>query len=374
VSARDDGVADAIRWTIGGPARPPDGAGDPGLRRRLLGWIVGLIALPISVLPFLAFARFDDTGKLMSLRAERAVKEPPSVTLPASDAAFYAGESAVYGGALVVLVYHGVMDDADREPESEGMVVGTRRFGEHLAMFEAAGFRTVSMEAVAAWQRGSAELPDRALLITFDDGRQDAILNAAPMLKRHGMRATMSVIGGAYEHAPAYHASPRDLRALRTDGWSIEAHAAESHTAIDAGDGRRLPYLAARRYLPAEGRLETLAEFRLRVRRELVAARDAASAIGGGEVVSFTWPFGAYGADSRTNDPALAAITVQEARAVYPLVFNDDGQDGYLPVTRDSDSGRLQRLRVDPTWDARELWNRIQVAVAAGAPTVRDAT
>src|SRR6185312_1315010 len=167
-------------------------------------------------------------------------------------------------------------------------------------------------------------LPHDALLLTFDDGRTDTVLNAAPILKRVGMRATVFAIGDAWTRSPLYEASPDGLRSLQRQGWSIEAHASIQRSAIDAGDGESLPYLSARRSV--DGRLETLAQFRHRAAREYREARTAIEKIANRPVVAFAWPFGAYGADTRTNDARLAAINLKEARRVYSLGFNEDGQ------------------------------------------------
>ena len=110
-------------------------------------------------------------------------------------------------------------------PNPESSVLPVKLFGDDMQMLHDAGYRTVTPEQITAWREGVLDLPHDALLLTFDDGRTDTVLNAAPILKRVGMRATVFAIGDAWKRSPLYEASPGGLRSLQRQGWSIEAHA-----------------------------------------------------------------------------------------------------------------------------------------------------
>lgn len=341
--------------------------------RRGSAWVSGLVALPLSVLPFWLYAQYNGTGKLLALQIERRFRDPGVPSLPPAEAARYRAETLQYRDGLVVLLYHGVLGGASAVGDNpEETTVDTGRFARHMRMLVEAGFHTVSAEHVAEWIHGRAGLPDNAVLITFDDGREDAMLNAPPILKKLGLRASVFIISGAASRSPVYYASSSELRDLADDGWSIGAHAADGHQAVQTGDGRRLPAMSARRWLG--DRSETLEEFRVRVRAELEAARDAARDVSGRVPVAYAWPFGAYGADSRTNDPRIREVDLAEARAVFPLVFTDDDQESAPMITRATDPAAVPRLRVDPRWSAEDLWRRIQLTVAATAPEVSRAS
>jgi peptidoglycan/xylan/chitin deacetylase (PgdA/CDA1 family) len=338
---------------------------------RLRSWVIGLLALPVSIAPFYAFVHYDGTGQLIALQVERQVSAPPAPHVPAAAAVAYRDRTLRYGGALVVLAFRSVLDAPHADRTDEGAALSTRRFGEDLAMLQAAGFNTVTPDQVRDWLAGLAPLPANAVLLTFDDGRKDVVLNAAPMLKRLHMHATMFAIGGAYGKSPLIEASDDDLRGLQHEGWSIEAHAVNGHDPVDVGAGKHLPFMAALRWLPTAKRLETIDEFRLRVRTELDASRAAAEAISRRPVVAYAWPFGAAGQDGRTNDHGIALVDREEGHRAFPLVFGDVPADTYVPATIATDPGAIGRLRVDPAWTADELWQRIQVAVIAAAPEVQ---
>lgn len=82
---------------------------------------------------------------------------------------------------LRVLAYHGVPDPA-----------AFRRHLDHLA----SGYRVVSGAQVADALATGDRLPDRAVWITFDDGRPDVVEHGLPELRRRDMPATLFVCGG----------------------------------------------------------------------------------------------------------------------------------------------------------------------------------
>ena len=253
-------------------------------------------------------------------------------------------------------------------PNPESSVLPVKLFAADMQMLRDAGYHTVTPEQITAWREGVLDLPHNALLLTFDDGRTDTVLNAAPILRRVGMRATVFAIGDAWTRSPLYEASPEELRSLQRQGWSIEAHASAPHSGIQTGDGERLPYLSARRTV--DGRLESLSQFRTRAAAEYRNARTVAEKIANRPVVAFAWPFGAYGADTRTNDGRVAAINLDEARRVYSLGFNEDGQTTFRLLTKETDPMRIARFEIVPTLTPRQLFDRLELAIAASAPEV----
>ena len=231
-------------------------------------------------------------------------------------------------------------------------------------MLVAAGYQTVTPAQVAAWHAGRASLPANAVLLTFDGGRMDTTLNAAPIVRHLHLRATVFVIGGAYRQAPVFYASPDQLRALEHEGWSIEAHAI-SRPRLRRRRPRPPSPLPLRATGSAAARSRACRRSRRAVDADYRDAKRAAETIAGAPVIAYSWPFGAYGADQRTNDRATATINLGRARSHFALGFNDDGQETYTLAGRGTDPLRISRLRVDPTLTPRALFERIELAIAA---------
>ncbi|MHB9862827.1 polysaccharide deacetylase family protein [Streptomyces sp. YIM S03343] len=93
-----------------------------------------------------------------------------------------------------VLMYHSVAvapGDATR-----GLSVAPEAFAEHLAVLGDLGFTPVNAAALAASWRSGRALPERPVLITFDDGYEGVHRHALPALVKHGFPATLFVSTG----------------------------------------------------------------------------------------------------------------------------------------------------------------------------------
>jgi peptidoglycan/xylan/chitin deacetylase (PgdA/CDA1 family) len=144
-----------------------------------------------------------------------------------------------------VLMYHSV---------SEHPPAATRRLSVHPDMFAAQlrllrrhGFGTVTFEEYAAALDAGRPLPERTVVITFDDGYADVAESAAPLLDEHGFTATVFVTTGWLDDAGDRAAGqPLDrmlrwsqVRELSAAGIEIGAHS-HSHAQLDQLPGPRL--------------------------------------------------------------------------------------------------------------------------------------
>jgi peptidoglycan/xylan/chitin deacetylase (PgdA/CDA1 family) len=91
---------------------------------------------------------------------------------------------------IPILLYHSVC--ADPDPWIRRFAVTPRAFSRQLELIDARGGRTLTVSAlVDALARGPSALPERPVLITFDDGFADFRDAALPALRDRGMAATL---------------------------------------------------------------------------------------------------------------------------------------------------------------------------------------
>jgi peptidoglycan/xylan/chitin deacetylase (PgdA/CDA1 family) len=319
--------------------------------------------MPLSVLPFLTYGFFTTEGRLLRDRLITAISPPTLPLLSAEHQARVVESAPRYGGKVMALVYHGVGSTSDAEG---GFVVSPGRFGEHLATLRAAGMQAVTASDVARAFAGGTPVPDNAVLITFDDGRSDALMFADPLLEQAGMKATMFLISSATDRPNLYYAGwGRIERAARTGRWDIQAHTHDSHREETAAGGTRLPVLTSL----APG--ESLEEYRARVRKDLDRNDAAIEDHVGRPPVAFAYPFGAYGAD-RTNDPRIREVLASEVSRRYLAAFHQDEQESVALLDPGHDRMGLRRLEVGD-WSGVELLGRIADA-AAGRPAADEAS
>ena len=89
---------------------------------------------------------------------------------------------------LRILMYHKVNDIPDNPT-----TVPIARFDEQLTRLAELGYRVVDLDAVLDHYTRGIELPEKAVLITFDDGYRDTLDNALPVLQDHGYPAVIFV-------------------------------------------------------------------------------------------------------------------------------------------------------------------------------------
>ena len=89
-----------------------------------------------------------------------------------------------------ILLYHHITE----EP-GEGGAVSVETFNEQMTALVEAGYTAVTFADLDAFVSGDGALPDKPILITFDDGYESNYTHAYPILKEHGLKATIFVIG-----------------------------------------------------------------------------------------------------------------------------------------------------------------------------------
>lgn len=87
--------------------------------------------------------------------------------------------------AVNVLMYHSISSSPG--PTS----INPTTFRAQIDALAARGYEAVPLRNIAAWHEGSAELPARAVVITFDDGFADFAKHAAPILLAQNWSATV---------------------------------------------------------------------------------------------------------------------------------------------------------------------------------------
>lgn len=128
-----------------------------------------------------------------------------------------------------ILMYHEIAGLADTD---SGLAVPPGNFARQLGYLHDAGFQTVTAGTLAEVMNGGADqLPERAVVLTFDDGFEDFYRQALPLLDRYGFTATLYVTTGWLQDAGPLAAGRRPGRMLC---WSQVAEAAGAGIEIGA--------------------------------------------------------------------------------------------------------------------------------------------
>ena len=127
-----------------------------------------------------------------------------------------------------ILMYHRIVPAAEAGNSLRSMVVEPELFRSQLEKLRLSGWRTVTLETLAAAMATGKPLPPRTFVITIDDGWGDGYRYAFPILRDLGLQATYFVIAGRI--GSGSFLSGRQLRELEAAGNEIGNHTMDHAT------------------------------------------------------------------------------------------------------------------------------------------------
>ena len=140
--------------------------------------------------------------------------------------------------------------------DAELWKVSRRGFERQIEYLVSRGYRTVSLDDLHEWQMGRRELPARSVVITFDDADESVYDFAYPLLKKHGLRATVFVITGRVGESwnGIRCLDWARLREMQRSGvFDIESHTHDSHYKVGERDHSQPVFIAASENPAARG-------------------------------------------------------------------------------------------------------------------------
>lgn len=143
-----------------------------------------------------------------------------------------------------ILTYHAL--GAGQSP----VITPAERFAAHITALANAGYAAVTMAQLQGIRRDAPDMPSNIVALTFDDGYAGVYDIAYPILKAHGMTATVYVIsdfvGGDNRWRGQSAALPTlplmtwdQVSELADNGWEIGAHT-RTHPPLTRVDSVRL--------------------------------------------------------------------------------------------------------------------------------------
>jgi peptidoglycan/xylan/chitin deacetylase (PgdA/CDA1 family) len=122
-------------------------------------------------------------------------------------------------------MYHRVGALPIRAPAiTKALTVPSRTFAAQMRWLHASGFHAITQGQLLGASLLGLPLPRRPILITFDDGYRDVLWNAAPLLHRLRMPATMYVITDRVDGNDPSFVTWSELRRLERLGFDIGSH------------------------------------------------------------------------------------------------------------------------------------------------------
>ena len=137
-------------------------------------------------------------------------------------------------GGLLVLEYHEV---TERVEEGEWAYnVPPEDFREQLEYLRREGYTTISMLDYAKAKKGKLTLPEKPVILTFDDGYENNYTTVLPMLEEFGMKGTVYMVTN--DIGREGYLTWSQLRDMQTRGIEIGSHTA-NHLPLTSFDAQK---------------------------------------------------------------------------------------------------------------------------------------
>ena len=171
-----------------------------------------------------------------------------------------------------------------------------------IEYFRTHGYVFVSPQEILAAAKGKARLPQKAVLLTFDDAYESFYLRIFPVLQLLKVPAVLSVVTSWIENPQAQLYKRKQLmnwaqiREVSDSGLvTVASHSHALHKLIPANPQGNLEAAGANlKYFTDQRRYETEAMFRERVPADLAESREILQKKLEKPITILTWPFGAY--------------------------------------------------------------------------------
>jgi peptidoglycan/xylan/chitin deacetylase (PgdA/CDA1 family) len=209
-----------------------------------------------------------------------------------------------------VICYHSIGEDpSGKNP----IIISVEKFRQHLQTIKDDGYTTLTMAQLSDYVLRDKPIPEKSVVLTFDDGYIDNYTNVFPILKEFNMNATIFVISTYLDGV--FYMTPNQVKEMSDYGIDIESHTV-TH--------RRLSELSYEEQL-----------------NELKKSKDTIEGITGKPIIAIAYPEGKFNEDTKK--------AMMEAGYSMGFTINR----GY--VDRDDEVSQLNRICVDYTYKPRNI-------------------
>ena len=195
-----------------------------------------------------------------------------------------------------ILMYHYIRVPPDPATDRLGWGLSTSPDDFRLQMdyLDDHGYHPVTLTDLRAYLNGTQSLPDRPVVLTFDDGYSDVYTAAYPLLKQHHFKAVAYIVSG-FVGREGQNVMPDQVREMDANGIEIGAHTV-NHVDLTKAHGTDLW-------------------------NEVKGSKDALEALVGHPVLDFCYPSGRQDAEvvQAVQAAGYQSATTTESGVVHSL-------------------------------------------------------
>lgn len=215
-----------------------------------------------------------------------------------------------------ILYYHSVLPDSEVTTPNE-VTISPEKLRQELQIVKDLGYTTLTLSELNNYLYDNMPIPEKSIVITFDDGYTDNYVHAFPILKELDMKATIFMIASQLDSG--YYMSSTQLKEISDYGIDIGSHT-NHHVYLDT--------------LSYDEQL-----------KEMKDSKEKLEKVLGKKVISIAYPYGNYNEDTKKAATASG----------YALGFTTNrGLD-----KRKSNKVELERIYVSSTYSLETFKERL---------------
>lgn len=167
-------------------------------------------------------------GAAALIRAERAQRQAASAssqTSVSSSPAPSSSQAAVKAATtrnIPVLMYHSI--NFDPKYPTNQVRIPKDKFAAQMKWLHDNEYHTLTMDELYKAVENREPVPEKSVVLTFDDGYEDNYQNAYPILREYGFKATIFMITAEIGDDKNGYLTAEELKTMQQNGIDIECH------------------------------------------------------------------------------------------------------------------------------------------------------
>ncbi len=134
-------------------------------------------------------------------------------------------DGVVREAQVPILMYHYISEPPpDANQIRRGLSVPPAQFEAHLRYLKSNGYHTISLHQLLLHLTRGEPLPEKPIILTFDDGYRDNYERAFPLLQKYGFSATFFLITNFIDEGRPAYLTWEQVKKLAQAGNEIGAH------------------------------------------------------------------------------------------------------------------------------------------------------
>lgn len=120
---------------------------------------------------------------------------------------------------IPILMYHSISN----EPVENPMIVDKAKFNKEMKYLKDNRYNVITLDQLYEKYIKGTSIPEKSIVITFDDGYSDNYKNAYPILKKYNFKATIFVITSYIGKGKTF-LNINELKQMQNKGIDIQSH------------------------------------------------------------------------------------------------------------------------------------------------------